>query len=594
MKRSVLTVLLVAATLTAQAPTDPTGCSLTGLQLGNNPDCNGIPRGWQWPLPPNACYRASVLGILGEQQLAPAVRPFSFVTGHTDPATGREFALLSAWNGLVIVDAHHVSQNGPTRVVPDYWVLLDSVRAVHRGTASFGEYVYESNAFRPSLRVARVAVSTTPTTSVTVTQLPDVPLPAIGTSYRLTVDEQRGHLYVPTINGLFIYDVNGPNGAAPQLLAVWKGWLSGGGVIPSFDVHLQRDGGTVRAVVSEYLTPNVTHISFLDVTNLPAGNPPVNPWTPPNWCAFVASQPGTGNAHSTWMSADGDYLYSSIGDVATVVYDMRNFAFYNANAVLTLAQMPPLMQVAGSNPVKDLIYPAQPMRHMGLQGLGYTGYVSSWQEGFILYDVRPDNPAPNQILAQVDTCFSSSTASHGGPTWNNLYPGAFSVYRKQDSGVIYVSDETNGLYFVRANVGHMHRFGAGTAELYNGEWLMPRITAEHAPPRAHTTLLPDPEQKITISNLVPGRAVLVLASSAGTHVGTPFPDPGSSCDIFLTGLVSAPIFVTADATGRAEVSLPPVLPDQFRLFFQAWTFVPTTTQCAASSRGTWFGLAEPR
>ena len=60
-------------------------------------------------------------------------------------------------------------------------------------------------------------------------ELPDVPLPAIGTSYRLTVDRERGHLYVPTINGLFIYDVNGTNGATPQLLAVWKGWLPGGG-----------------------------------------------------------------------------------------------------------------------------------------------------------------------------------------------------------------------------------------------------------------------------------------------------------------------------------------------------------------------------
>ena len=35
----------------------------------------------------------------------------------------------------------------------------------------------------------------------------------------------------------------------------------------------------------------------------------------------------------------------SIGDVATVVYDMQNFAYYNANRELTLIEVPPRVTV---------------------------------------------------------------------------------------------------------------------------------------------------------------------------------------------------------------------------------------------------------
>ncbi len=587
--------LTLAVAFAAPAQSDPTSTSLSGLTLFNNPDCEGVPRHWQWPLPPDACHRATVLSILGERELAPAVRPFSYVTGHTDPATGREFALLSAINGLVIVDTHVISEFGPTRLVPNYWVLLDGVQAVHRGTASFGEYVYESNAFRPSLRVARVDVVPGPTTSVSVTQLPDVPLPAIGTSYRLTVDRERGHLYVPTINGLFIYDVNGTNGATPQLLAVWKGWLPGGGIVPSFDVHLQRDGATTRAIVSEYLSTAATHISILDVTNLPVGSPPVDPWTPTNWCSFVAGLPMSGAAHSAWMTKDGRYLYSSLGDVVTVPYDMLGFPFYNANRVLTISEGPPRVPLTGSNPTSYVTWPQSPMRQMAMLGLGYTAYVSSWEDGLVVYDARPTNTDPNQILASVDTCFSSSSQPYGGPTWHTLYPGAFAVHRSQDSGVIYVSDETNGLFLVRLNVGHVHRFGQGVGELHNGEVLVPRIVSDQAPPRQHPGWNPDPDQKLTVENLVPGRAVLVLAGTEGRVSPLPFPTAAGPCLNYLGGFVTqTPIFLTADASGTAKLPLPPGLPEQFRLFVQAWSFVPSTTTCMASTRGTFFGIARPR
>jgi hypothetical protein len=590
MFRILLSLLCLCAAVRPQNPADPTGCSLRGLEFGNNPDCNDVLRRWQWPLPPNACYRASVLGVLGDRELAPAQKPFSYVTGHTDPATGREFALLSAWNGLVIVDADYISEHGPTPLRPWYHFRADPVEKMHRGTASFGEYIYESNLFRPTLCVTHLHVNGgTPV----ATALPDVPLPA-GASYRLTVDRVRGHLYVPTQLGLRIYDVNGANGAAPLLLAVWRGWLLPAAIVPSFDVHLDHDGGTVRAFVSEYLTIGVTHIAVLDVTNLPNGSPAVDPWTPPHWVAFPASVPNGSAAHSSWMDDDHKYLYSSVGDVATVVFDMRGFPYYGANRVLLVNEIPHLVLRNGVTPPTPLQYPAAPLRQMGMLGLGMTGYASSWQEGLRVYDLRPDLLDPTEPLAAVDTCHSTTGLPYGGPSWSFLYPGAFATWRAQDSGVLYVADVDNGLFFVRLNVGHLHRYGKGTAELHNGGLLLPRIVAPGAPPRAHTAAAVDPDQRIRVTDAVPGRVVMLIVSSEGTPSGTPFPFPLSPCEHFLAGFVAAPFFATADANGQAEFALPPVLPAQFRLFVQAFVLPPAGFQCSAASRPTWFGLAEPR
>ena len=599
MPRILPSVLLLTTVLAAQSPhnlpdpSDPTGSSLAGLTLGNNPDCNGIPRFWNWPLQPNACYRATVLGILGERELHGARKPFSYVTGHADPATGREFALLSANNALVIIDADRISETGPTRHRPQYWVMHDATPAVHRGTASFGEYVYESNAFRPSLRVFHIDVGAGANPTLTVTQQPDVPT-VIHNSYRLTVDRERGHLYVPGFNGLRIYDINGVNAASPQLLAVWRGWTWPGNTMPAFDVHLQRDGGITRAVVSEYLTFGITHISILDVTALPSGSPAVDPWTPANWCSFEASQPTSGAAHSAWMNDDNTLLYSSVGDAATLVYDMQGFAFYNANRRLTVFEIPPRVMQAGTNPPVPLVYPEAPLHHMGMLGLGMTGYVSSWQEGLRIYDMRPSATNPNEALAFVDTSYTSSFQQYGGTGWSYPHPGAFSAYRSQDSGVIYVSDGDNGLFFVRLNVGHMHRYGKGTAEMHNGQLRVPRIVAAEAPPRAHTPAALDLDQRVTIENLVPGRVVMLIAATDGVTAPTPFPTATSSCSHYLGGIISQPLFVTADANGKAAIALPPVLPAQFRLFLQAFAFAPGTVDCVAATRGTWFGLAEPQ
>jgi hypothetical protein len=585
--------LLLTAAVAAQGPTDPTSCSLGGLMLGSNPDCTGIGPSWGWPIGPGDCYRASVLGVLDAASLAPAQGPFSYVTGHADPATGREFALLSAWNGLVVVDTHDIAAMGPTPFVPPYWVLPDPMLAIHRGAISFGEHVYESNAFRPSLRVLHIGVAAVPP-SVTVTQLPDVPLPSIGSSYRLTVDRERGHLYVPGFDGLRIYDVNGANAAAPQLLAVWRGWIPGS-TVASFDVHLHRDGPTVRAVVSEYLSAGATHIAVLDVTTLPAGVPAIDPWLPTEWVAWIAGFPGSGNAHSAWMPEDGAFLYSSIGDVATVVYDMRGFPHYAANRVLTLAEAPPRMQVNGSNPPTDLVYPAAPRRHIGLQGIGHAGYAPSWQDGVLLYDLRTDRANPNEVLAQVDTSPCSPGSTSGGPQCSQTYPGVFGVHRLQDSGVVYAADDTNGLFLLRLNVGHVHRFGVGTAEVHGGVPLVPRIVTEDAPPRMHFPWAPDPDQGITIRDLVPGRAVVLAIATDGLAAGVPFPAPGSPCLSWLGGIVAGALITTADAQGRVEVALPPVLPEQFRLFLQAFSFAPVGLgyDCVAASRGTWFGIAGP-
>ena len=95
-------------------------------------------------------------------------------------------------------------------------------------------------------------------------------------------------------------------------------------------------------------------------------------------------------------------------------------------------------------------------------------------------------------------------------------------------------------------------------------------------------------------NLIPGRSVILLAGTAGLPTGVSFPTPNSRCLNYMGGLVANPIFLFANGAGQIDISLPPVLPDQFRLFVQAFAFQPGSVQCTASTRGTWFGLAEQR
>lgn len=159
-------------------------------------------------------------------------------------------------------------------------------------------------------------------------------------------------------NAVFFGGGNGANAASPQLLAVWRGWLAPGGTVPLFDVHLSHDGGTTRAIVAEYLSQGTTHAIALDVTNCRrSARRSTRGCRPTGAHSRLLSSPGGGNVHSTWMDDANGYLYVSIGDVATNVYDMRGFAYYNANSVLSLAQSPPVVIQAGSNPPQVLHYP---------------------------------------------------------------------------------------------------------------------------------------------------------------------------------------------------------------------------------------------
>lgn len=590
---------LLALPIAAQAPSDPTDCSTLGFSLFRNPDCQDAPA--QWPLPANACTRASVLSIVGPAAFARAglQGPFAFVTGHTDPATGREFALVCGSNGFAVVDTHQIAALGPSDLEPPILVRQENCivptpacGSIHRGTASFGEFVYESNSFRTSLRVTRVRVVPGGSPEVTLKAFPDVPMPP-GASYRLTVDRERGHLYVPGAGGLHVYDVNGSNAGAPVLLAIWRGWQPGA-TVPSWDVHLHRQHGRVLAVVAEYLTTNApSHVSILDVTRLPVGD---TNWQPPRWVAWPGSVPGAGSVHSAWMPADGSYLYSSLGDVTTFVYDLRGFRLFAANRVLSFGEVPPLVQSSTPTP-RPLVYPQLPRRHMGLQGIGFTGYASSWQDGFILYDLRPDCALPNEVLAQVDTSPCSPGSSSGGASCSGTYPGAFSTYRLQDSGVVYVTDETNGLFLVRLNVGHVHRFGAAVPETHAGVDYVPRITLEHAPARTWYDPLRDAGQRVTVRGIRPGRTVGLVIGTEAARTPVPFPDPSSPCRLWLGGFVTPPFLIDdLDNDGAVEIALPPGIPPQWRVFVQAFSIDNTgaSPRCLASSRGTWFGMADPR
>jgi len=604
-------VLVLAAQVVAQSPTDPTSCTVGDLVTGSNPDCNGSH--WDWAI--QDCSRASVLSFV-DVAAAGATGPFFFVSGHTDPASGREFALLCCANGLLVVDAHQVwSATGPNPTQPTTWFFQDTVAptTVHRGVVAYGSHLYESCIDRGSIRIFQVTVGPGPNPTVSVidtTSVIQLPVGAggygqfAGASYRLTVDEQRGHLYVPGCpqnpggeRPVRIYDV-GSNPTNPCEIASWP---RPGDPVPMspFQVHLQRYGSTTRAVVSEYVTPAgwnpaLRRLAILNVTSLPACNPPT-PWSPSEWVSWI---PSPDPLHSSWMSADGSYLYYSWNDYGTRVYDLRNFTDFAINQSLpitiggVLHDVPPLLAAAYPDPT------VIGRHHIGLQGVGYTGFAASGADGLLLYDLRPNVISPGQVLAQVDTSICQPNVHPvNDPVCGPVHPGNLSVYGNQDSGVLYVSDWTNGLYFVRANVGHVHRFGKGVAENDNGTLRLPRITLEEAPPRVAGSAGTDQSLNVMISNLVPNRMCVVEMYTEGRN--TPVTYQGhTGFDFWLQGLaLPAVLCGPASASGVATFSIPTsspvVVPDQFRLFLQAFSYESTGTGYVlkATSRGTFFGFA---
>lgn len=591
----------------AQGPTAPTNCVVSDLTtLLSIEQC---PAGV-------SCHHASVLAhVNGAGLPVPPAPPFSFVTGLTMPTTGREFAIIGASNGLLIVDTHDLAATPPGTAAPTPWMWFEpedsglqgacTYNTDHRGVVAHGSLVVESNVWRPYLRVFEISGTSPPFTVTRKANLTTTttPLAVPNASYRLSVDREQELLFVPacpTLPGpvlaLKVFDLrNIPPFGSPSPTPIWV-WTGGGPVGPSvtmntFDAHLYRDGAARRLAVSEYTGPG-DRITVLDVSNLvrSAGGTFPSPYAPLAWAMF---QP-TGT-HSVWVDPTAQRMYNSFSDSLVQVYDLAAFP-YNANGIVGA---PPLVNNTYRTPATSLLYGVY---HVA-EGIGATGYAAGWTGGLKVLDLRPDALTETQSLATVDTCLS---ANCGAPSCiGSTHHGVWSVFRNQDSGVLYLSDQARGLFLVRSEVAHVHRYGRGvgtgshpTIPSVSLESGAPRVPRAATGPSGPYTAIPalDATFDVTVANLDVG---------AGTRIGV--------LDISLLGDVNSPL--SFDSTGVFQrfgtLSLPPiffavtgssvVVPvplagswEGLPVFLQVAVFDQVAGQFVATSRGSFVGVAAQR
>ena len=606
----------------AQSPTNPTSCAVSDLTTLNSIDY----------CPTLTCSHASVLAHI---PLGAAVPPFSFVSGLAMTGTGREFALICASNGLMIVDTHDLARTAPGSVLPPYWsaFLAEDPAAIaanmcagateHRGVVAMGNLFVESNLHRAYLRVYELSVSST---GYSVSRLANIDLnpapwaPFLGAVYRMTVDPDTGVLFVPgcppsvgtsAFVKLKAYNLRNFPAVppAPNPIMVWEG--GGAGVPPtpaqqmnSFDVHLFRQGSARRAVVSEFAGNSIAVLDISDLTPPFPAN-----YSPLHWVQFTSPDP---IPHSSWVDPSRQLLYTSINDAITSVLHFRSASGvfnFNANAVMTLpADQPLAVNQPYHQATTPLRYQTLGKWHHTLEGVGMTGMAASWDAGLRVIDLRPDALDPEMELAQVITCAPCSLPT--APCIGSFHHGVWGIYRSQDSGVVYLSDQALGLFLIRVEAAHLNRYGIGTAGPSHAS--VPTVSLDHGPPRvtrAATAATPqfkaipalDVTLPVTVSNLLAGggnRWVGLDICLMGDESSQVYFDPAQSFKKY--GVLTVPVTVIDPIPlGASSVVLQVPLASAWEglpLFMQAVVYevVGGSPQVVATSRGTWVGVAAQR
>jgi hypothetical protein len=498
---------------------------------------------------------------------AVAAAEYSKCTGLREPATGREFAMAGADNGIVFVNALPPAHSSGGLSNVNSWFFEDLPVSRWRGVASFRDHVYAVSRFHAGIR--RFLINTSPPTPATwITDLGYSNTNEIDfAGPRTTVDAQHGHLYLVGVRSglprLFVYDVLDNVTQAvidpPVLLAEW----TPGGLI--WDVSLRGD----RAYLAYQQNGAANWWRIIDVLNLRTTPPnPPSSWNPP-FAEFQNTQLGGQLSHDSYMSPDQTKLFvTNEGDHWAGHMTGRNMG----------STLPPLNnQVLQEPPVIGTYHQQaslpEPMH--SIRGLGMAAFVSHWTAGLHLIDIST-NPGglDYPLMASFDT--SPLTNNRAGD-------GAWDSYPYQDSGVVYVSDSELGLFVLRVDAGHLNRYGTGTS---NGTSI-PRIEGNIRPPRINSTYV------MEIRGMTPmaaGALELSLGEDPSYLNGTPQTLMGATV---LVDLASAASFLfVADAQG--SFSHNEVIPNSpalvgMKLFAQVFELVNANS--LAASRGTWFGIA---
>lgn len=198
------------------------------------------------------------------------------------------------------------------------------------------------------------------------------------------------------------------NPEKPKLVGVLTPPIFGG--VPAFnfchDTHVRGD--------TAYCSGETGGLFIYDVSQ------PANA----KFLASITDYPDKGYNHSSWLSADGKYIYfvdENLG-LGIKAYDISNF-----NNIEFQSLFRSHTGAVPHNPyIKD-----------------HFLYVSYYEDGVYVFDIRdPKNP---KVAAYYDTYPQNAEGQYRG------FYGCWSVYPFLPSGIILASDQTNGLFVLKAD-----------------------------------------------------------------------------------------------------------------------------------------------
>jgi choice-of-anchor B domain-containing protein len=306
---------------------------------------------------------------------------------------GREYAILGSHERTYFIEVTN----------PALPVVRDSVegapQCIHRDFKTYGHYCY-GVADEGASRLQIMDMSYLPDSVHVVYNSNQY----FERAHNVFIDTTRGRLYVvgsnTQPNGVIIFDI-ATNPANPILLAN----LNLGSY--THDLSVRND--------TAYMNNGGNGLKVVDFTN------PTVPVT----LAALPSYPQQGYNHSSWLTADGNYLAmcDETRNMSCKMVDVRNLANLNIASYFRSA----------------LLYPdSTSIPHNPLIAGRYV-CVAYYHDGIQIWDIA--NPAQPQHVAGYDTYPINVT-------YNNWY-GAWGCYPFLPSGTVLGSDVHNGLFVFR-------------------------------------------------------------------------------------------------------------------------------------------------
>ncbi|MEM1041554.1 MAG: choice-of-anchor B family protein [Bacteroidota bacterium] len=334
-------------------------------------------------------FNMTLLGTLG-----PATDRYGDIWGWVDPATNREYALLTGRdNGLFVID---VTDDAPvqTGFVPGLASSGGSLDA--KDVKTYGSYAYLVNERAP-LQIIDLADPTDPVQVGTLDVQPGV---SSGGSHNILV--KGDYLYViggRSPGGLRIYSLADP--AAPA----FAGGIAG------------TDGQTYYHdidIVGEVLYAAAIYDQGIDILDI---SDKANPTVTANFQYAAVNQ----GAHNICATEDGSHLF--VGDEIGSERHTRGFDVrdpFDVEQVSTIIINPNPSQPVHNCYVRDDLL-----------------YIAAYADGVRVYDVS--DPGDPEAVGAYDTYLGTETG----------FRGAWTIYPYLPSGKLIVSDKDTGLYVLR-------------------------------------------------------------------------------------------------------------------------------------------------